>query len=113
MLKKEFRLRKQKDFERIFKKGFYFSEKFLMLKSVNNDLRVSRFGIIVSNKISKKASERNRTKRLLRESIRLLQKDIKPGLDCVFIAKDGIINKDFEEVKSSVEKLLRRSGLLE
>ena len=32
MLKREFRLRKQKDFEKVFNRGVYFSEKFLMLK---------------------------------------------------------------------------------
>jgi ribonuclease P protein component len=113
MLKKEFRLRKQRDFERVFKKGFYFSEKLLALKLVNNDLQISRFGIIVSNKVSKKASKRNRIKRLLRESIRSLQNDIKPGFDCVFVARSEIIDKDFKEVKLSVEKLFKRSGLLE
>jgi len=31
----------------------------------------------------------------------------------VFISKLGIVNKSLEEVKESVEKLLKRSGLLE
>ena len=113
MLKKQFRIRKQKDFENVFSKGRYVSEKFLTLKVVGNDLAYSRFGFIISNKVSKKAVERNRSKRLLRESIRLMQSRIKPKVDFVFIAKKEIIGKDFSEVNDCVEKLLKKSGLLE
>lgn len=112
MLKKQFRLRKQKDFENVFSKGVYFSGSFLALKAVKNNMSVSRFGFIVSNKISKKAVKRNRIKRLLRESVRLSQKNIKSGFDLMFISKSGIADKKFEEVNLSVEKLLKKSGLL-
>ena len=113
MLKKEFRLRKQKDFENVFKRGVYSSEKFLTLKVIKNELSFSRFGFVVSKKISKKAVERNRVKRLMSESIRLSQEKIKPGYDAVFISRVGMVGKTFEETKKSVEKLLKRSGLLE
>jgi len=112
MFKKEFRLRKQKDFENVFDKGFYFSDNFLSLKTAKNGLPISRFGFIVSKKVSKKAVRRNRVKRLLRESVRLTQKNIKPGFDAVFISKAGIVGKSFEEVNLVVEKLLKRSGLV-
>lgn len=112
MLKKEFRLRKQKDFENVFNKGFYFSGNFLLLKTVKNGLPISRFGFIVSKKISKKAVERNRVKRLLRESIRLTRKDIKVGFDLVFISKAGIVGKKFKEMNLIVEELLKKSRLI-
>ena len=112
MLKKKFRLRKQKDFENVFDKGFYFSGNFLLLKTVKNDLPISRFGFIVSKKISKKAVRRNRVKRLLRESVRLTQKDIRAGFDAVFISKTGIVGKSFEEINSAVGELLKKSRLI-
>jgi ribonuclease P protein component len=113
MLKKELRIRKQKDFENVFEKGFYLSDRFLTLKATENKMPFSRFGFVVSKKISKKAVERNRAKRLMSESIRLTNEKIKPGFDIVFISKSGIVNKSLEEIKESVEKLLKRSGLLE
>lgn len=112
MLKKHFRLTKQKDFENVFGKGKYFSEDLLSLKVVKNGSDNSRFGFIVSNKISKKAVVRNRIKRLLRESVRLLYKSIKPGFDVVFISKNKAVGKSFKETGFCVEKLLRKSGLL-
>jgi len=111
MLKKHLRLVKQKDFENVFDKGRYFSEDFLSLKVVKNNLDNFRFGFIVSNKISKKAITRNRIKRLLRESIRLLHKDIKPGFDGVFVSKNKAVDKSFGEINLCVEKLLKKSGL--
>ena len=112
MLKKELRIRKQKDFDKIFSKGAYFSEKFLALKIIENELEISRFGFIVSNKISKKAVERNRIKRLLRETVRLKQNRIKPSFDAIFIFRGKDIKKSFDEVNLVVENLLKRSGLL-
>ena len=112
MLKKELRIRKQKDFDNIFSRGAYFSEKFLALKVVENGLEISRFGFIVSNKVSKKAVERNRIKRLLREVVRLKWDKVKPGFDSIFIFRGREVKKSFKDVDIVVEKLLKRSGLL-
>lgn len=111
MLDKKFRLRKQRDFDRISKEGIYFSENFLLLKAMRNDSGITRFGFIVSNKISSVAAKRNRIKRIMRETVRSFQKDLKEGYDCLFIAKKGITEKKSEEIGMVVEKLLRKSGL--
>jgi ribonuclease P protein component len=112
MLDKKLRLRKQKDFERMFTDGVYFSENFLTLKAIRNGLPGSRFGFIVSNKISKSAVTRNRIKRRLRESVRGIQDRVREGFDCLFISKKGIAEKESIEISMAVEKLLKRSGIL-
>lgn len=113
MLKKEFRLRKQKDFDRVFgKDGAFFSQGFLSLKAVPGEADRTRFGFIVSNKISKRAVRRNRTKRLIREAVRLVQSGIKPGCDVVVMARADLSEKSFKEVRAAVDSLLKKSGLL-
>jgi len=113
MLKKEYRIRKQKDFDRIFgKEGAFFSQGFISVKIIENDLPYSRFGFIVSNKVSKKAVRRNRTKRLLREAVRGAWPDIISGIDVVLIARSDLSDKKLKEVNPVVDMLLKRSGLL-
>jgi ribonuclease P protein component len=67
---------------------------------------------VVSNKISKKAVERNRIKRLLREAVRLKYDGVKPGFDAIFVFRGKEVKKSFDEVNTVVENLLKRSGLL-
>ncbi|MDD3006596.1 MAG: ribonuclease P protein component [Candidatus Pacebacteria bacterium] len=113
MLSKEFRIRKQKDFDHIFgKDGFFCSQDFLALKAIPNGLAYSRFGFIVSNKISKSAVKRNRIKRLLRETVRLRWENINPSFDVVLIARADVSEKSFEDVDKTVDSLLKKSGLL-
>ena len=113
MLKKEFRIRKQKDFDRIFgKEGIFFSHSFISLKTVGSDFPYPRFGFIVSNKVSKRAVRRNRTKRLLREAVQAAWPHIKPGIDAVIIARSDLSEKELGEVKTAVDILLKKSGLL-
>lgn len=59
---------------------------FLMISRFRQDLNPTRFGFIVSTKVSKKAVERNRIKRALRDAVRILKPQIKNGYDILFIA---------------------------
>lgn len=106
MLAKENRLKNKKDFERVFKKGKGFKSSFLVLKMASNNLEISRFGFIVSLKISKKAAVRNKIRRRLSEAIRLNLGDIKKGVDVVLIALPGIENKEFTEIQEVIKKFI-------
>ena len=69
MLPKTNRLTKKKDFENVFKKGKGIKGDFLILRFVGNKTKTCRFGIVVSKKISKKATVRNKIKRRIRAAI--------------------------------------------
>lgn len=112
MLPKPNRLKKKKDFERVFKIGRSFREGFLLLKVAENDLKESRFGLIISQKVTKKATLRNKLKRRLREILRKKLPEIKKNIDGVFIALPGIEKKAFSELEEIMNKLLEKSGLL-
>lgn len=108
MLQKINRLTKKKDFEAVFKNGYPLNGDIIFLKFLKNNLDFSRFGFIVSGKVSKKAVIRNKIKRRLREIIRLKIKDIKNGFDIIIIAKFAIIDKEYQEIKEVLNKILNK-----
>jgi len=101
---------KKKDFEYVFKKGGKIKEDFLVLITAKNKLNKTRFGFIVSQKVSKKATVRNKVKRRLRAAVKL--KTIKEGLDVIFIALPGLEKKDFREIKETVNILFKKAKYL-
>jgi len=112
MLPKENRLKKNKDFEKVFREGKGFKEELLVLKKVENNLESSRFGFAVSKAFFKKATLRNKIKRRLRESVRARLNEIKKGVDGVVIAKPGLDKKDFQEIKEIVNKLFKKAKII-
>jgi len=112
MLTKTNRLRKEKDFEKLFKKGKSFKNGFLILKIVENDSKESRFGFIVSQKVSKTATLRNKVKRRLRDIIQQNVANIKKGTDVALIALPGLEKKSFLETKESLNVLLKKANLI-
>ena len=112
MLAKENRLQKKNDFERVLKQGKWFKEDFLFIKVIKNNLEASRFGFIVSQKISKKAVVRNKVKRRLRAIIREKIPGIKKGLDIVIITQPGIENKSFQGIEENVAKIFAKAKCL-
>jgi len=115
MLLKPYRLCKKKEIELVFKKGKTFKYQQLILKSVNNQLKHHRFAILVSKKISQKATVRNKIKRQLREIIRLKLKTLKiknnQFKDNLLITLPGIEKKDFSEKTQMVNKLWQMAHL--
>jgi len=111
VLPKKYRLKKKKEFERVFKKGKAKKKDFLFIKFVKNDQNATRFGFVVSKKISKKAVVRNKVKRRLREAAREMLSEIKPGYDVVIVAQKGIEKQDFFQIKNQLKQLLRKINL--
>jgi len=113
VLKKNQRIRKNKDFKVIFNEGRFFQDPFFLLKFKDNNLKKTRFGFVVSLKISKKAVDRNRIKRQLRESVKSIQESVKNGLDVVFVAKKAILHKETKDIKKRVLNAFKRSKILQ
>jgi len=110
MLKKENRLKKQKEFDEIFKKGKGLKEESLFLKIFKNNTEHTRIGIIVSKKVSKKAVERNKIKRQIKEIIK--SNNFKKGFQMIIIAYPNIKEKSFEEINKQLDNLLKKTKCL-
>lgn len=112
MLAKKNRLTKKNELIFIFKKGNIARENFLIFKFLPNYKKESRFGVIVSKKISKKATTRNKLKRRIRASLRLKIKKIKKNIDGVLIPLPGAQEKSFSEIDETINKLFRKARII-
>ncbi len=112
MLTETHRLLKKKDFDKTFKQGKSFYGKFLGVKVLANKGEANRFGMVISSKVSKKAVERNKLKRQIREILQLLNQKIKPGFDLVVITAPSILGQNYQSIKMELEKTFFKLKLL-
>lgn len=114
MLQKENRLARKDDFGRIHKRGKFYGDSFLAIRVLANSLEVTRVGFLVGLKISKKAVVRNKIRRRLREIFRLLIKDgkLKKGFDIVVLVRPEIVDKNYGEIRLSLEGILKKANLI-
>jgi len=66
--------------------------------------KVSRFAFVVSTKVAKRAVDRNRMKRVSRESVHHLLPTIKSGYDIVFVVKKNFADKTEIEVEKELHE---------
>ena len=104
--RKNERLRKQKEFEEVFKKGTFLKGKFVSIIFLERDSR--KAGFIVSKKVSKKAVVRNKIKRRLREIYRINKHCIRKNVHVVLIAKKDAANVGFRDFEDDVKKLFEK-----
>ncbi len=110
MLEKKNRICKNKEFDRVFT-GQSFYAKVLGIKSVDNKLNETRFGILVGLKVSKKAVVRNKLKRQIRAIISQELPLIKSGKDLVIITMVPILSLEFEDIKETLKMGLKKLNL--
>ena len=113
MLQKEYRITHKKDFEKIFNDGKGVFTDIMGVKLIPNNLKYSRFGIIISNKVSKKAVERNKIRRQIRSAIKLNLDKIKRERDIVIICKPEIKKLDYKNIEVELQKILRKVKLID
>ncbi len=95
-----------------FNNSYNFSVPQFVLKTKKNGLTLNRFGVVVSKKIDKRAVGRNKIKRVFRDTLYELNKNIIPGHDILFIVRIGILNKTKEEIRFLIKDSLQKAGLI-
>jgi ribonuclease P protein component len=112
VMKKEEKIRKNKQFTTVYRRGKSIADSLLVLYIYRNNenSNINKVGISVSKKVGNSVV-RSRVKRLISEGYRLNRYDLKKGYDFVFIARNKVKGKDFKEVEKSIIKLMKRAGL--
>jgi ribonuclease P protein component len=98
-----YRLLKAAQYQRVFKRcEFKASDRFMTILVVSNDLQHPRLGTVVSIKAAGNAVQRNRIKRLVRESFRLHQ-DLLGSSDLVVLVRPGISSRSNQQLLSALD----------
>lgn len=104
-------LKKNYQFRIVYNKGKSIANYYLVMYVMKNDIKNNRLGISVSKKVGKSVVRSHKT-RLIRESYRLYEKNIKKGFDIIFIARVNSKDADFNDIKKSMNKLLIKLNLM-
>lgn len=112
VMKKAWRIKKNSEFQEVFKKGASFANRQLVIYYLHKGQQQHyRVGLSVSKKIGN-AVVRNQVKRYIRQAFLDLDINIKSDYDIIIIARQPTKDMDFHQVKKSVNHLLYKTKLL-
>ncbi len=112
MLAKKYKLSKQTDFKRVYNYKHVIHTKYFSVYNAPNNLKNPRFSLIVANKVSKKAVDRNRIRRRMKAVILRQLKNIPIGKDIIISAKPAILPLDFKVTQEALIRALNKAKLL-
>jgi len=115
VLPKQFRL-SNKDFITVKKQGRkIFGPLFglLIIQEKQELENRPKFGFIVSKKIDKRATVRNKIKRRLDQALLPFLPKIKPEVMVVFLARKTLVDKSFLAINKEIERMLNKAKLLQ
>ena len=111
-MKKRQRVKKNEDFQKVFKKGKSFANRqFVVYCLPKEDQSEFRVGLSVGKKIGK-AVTRVQIKRYIRQVFLELKDEIRSDMDYVIIARHPAATLDFHETKKSLEHVLKIAKVL-
>ena len=100
-------LKKNRDFQNVYRKGKSYANKYFVMYVLKNETKQNRIGISVSKKVGNSVIRHHLT-RLVRESYRLHEDMFNSGLDIVVIARGTARDISYHQVESA---LLHLGGL--
>lgn len=110
MLSKNYRMKKNSQFDYIFKNGKTLKSNKLLIFYSKSKSKTPKIGIVVSKKIGKSVT-RNHVKRLIRESIHQNMLALNKNMNYIFVARQGIETLSFNEINSSIVELINKIAI--
>jgi len=100
------------EFERVFKHGRRTAAPQMALHVLAEVEGGARLGLVVSRKVDKRAVQRNRIKRVVREYFRRIRTRLQPGAHVV-LARADAAKADNAQLRQTLERLFVRAGVLQ
>lgn len=104
-------LKRNSDFQRVYREGKSYANRYLVLYVLQNQTERNRLGISVSKKVGNSVV-RHRMARLIRESYRLQEDMFNSGLDMVVVTRKNAVNCSCQEIISALLHLGKLQGIL-
>lgn len=104
---RELRLLTPAQFKSVFSNPIKASSAEITLLAIPNTEQHPRLGLTVAKRFVKRANQRNRIKRVIRDSFRLHQHDI-PAIDIVVLVRNGVLEMENADLNKLIEKLWRK-----
>lgn len=104
-------LKKNYQFRFVYNKGKSIANKYLVMYVIKNDNNMNRLGVSVSKKVGNSVV-RSRVTRLIKESYRLTENNVKNGFDIVVIARVSANQATYDEISKSLKHLIRKHNLV-
>lgn len=111
MLPKSQRLNLETDFKQV-AAGKSLETRYLKLFIKQGDNQMPKVGIAVSSKYFKKATERNRARRLVSAAFEALYKNLPISINIVALPKAGVTKVKSSDVFLDLEAVLKKAGLI-
>jgi len=105
-------LRKRDEFTRVQKEGQRHYSRHLLIGVLPTSSGEPRLGLVVSRKVDKRATVRNRIRRRLREAFRKLWPGLRPACDVVIVARPIAVDADYATLSKELSGVLSRAGFL-
>ena len=110
-MKREQRLRRSADFQRVREQApRAWPHPLLVLYATPNELGHTRVGVTVGKRVGR-AAARNRVRRRIHEALRPRYPDLRPGHDLVLVARPPSAQAPWADLRQAVETVLGRAGL--
>ncbi len=104
-------LKKNYQFRFVYNRGKSIANKYLVMYVLKNGKDINRLGVSVSKKVGISVV-RSRVTRLIKESYRLSEENIKCGFDIVVIARNSCNGASFDDVYKSLNHLIKKHNLM-
>ena len=109
-MKKNFRVKREKDFKAIFKEGTSFANRKFVVYQLENQKKHFRVGLSVSKKLVN-AVTRNQIKRRIRHIIQNAKGSLEENVDFVVIARKGVETLEYAEMEKNLLHVLKLSKI--